>query len=237
MDMAHGFDISRLRKSNPTILPSMLLCDFGNLQREVRLLENAGVEALHLDVMDGSFVPNFSYGLTIVKAFRQLTELPLDVHLMMVHPEKYVSQFCDLGANVVTFHAEAVADPGPLLRSIRDAGCAAGLALNPGTPIDVAAANIHLCDLVLVMTVQAGFGGQKFLADPLAKLSQLRTLSSDVILEVDGGVNDATIGQCVACGADWLVVGAAIFGQSDYANAVSKLRQLAESSSRPASRT
>ena len=203
----------------------MLLCDFGNLEREVRLLEQAGVRAFHLDVMDGSFVPNFSYGLTIVKAFRQLTELPLDVHLMMVHPENYVTQFCDVGANVVTFHAEAVDDPVPVLHDIRRSGAAAGLALNPATPVEAIASVVDSCDLVLVMTVQAGFGGQKFMADPLAKLEALRSLSPDVVLEVDGGINDASVEQCVASGAEWLVVGSAIFGHPNYAAAVAGLQK------------
>lgn len=231
-DMAPPFDIGRLRSNRPVILPSMLLCDFGNLEREVRLLEEAGVQALHLDVMDGCFVPNFSYGLTIVKAFRQVTELPLDVHLMMVHPENYVTQFCDVGANVVTIHAEAVDDPAPVLQAIRDSGAAAGLALNPQTPAEQVANVIELCDLVLVMTVQAGFGGQKFQAGPLAKLETLRALAPDLVLEVDGGVNDASIESCVAHGADWLVIGSAIFGQPNYAEAISRLQQKIISASR-----
>jgi ribulose-phosphate 3-epimerase len=235
--MAERFDISRMRTGEPLLLPSMLLCDFGNLQREVRLLEDAGIRALHLDVMDGSFVPNFSYGLTIVKAIRELTSLPLDVHLMMVHPERYAVQFCDVGANVVTIHAEAVANPAPTLRAIRQAGGAAGLAINPATPIDAIAPHIDLCDVVLVMTVQAGFGGQAFLPEPLAKLSQLRGLSSEIALEVDGGVNAATMPDCLAAGADWLVVGSAIFAQPDYAAAVEGLRRAIAMAARPTRRT
>lgn len=222
--MTPRVDIGSLRSHEPIILPSMLLCDFGNLEREVRRLEQAGVRALHLDVMDGSFVPNFTYGLTIVKAIRQLTDLPLDVHLMMVHPEQYVVQFCDVGANVVTFHVEAVQDPVPVLKMIRQAGAAAGLAINPGTPVDVAKHAIEYCDLVLVMTVQAGFGGQSFMADCLEKLEPLRALSPDVVLEVDGGVNLASIGACVAAGAHWLVAGSAIFGQTDYSQAIDGLQ-------------
>lgn len=215
----------------------MLLCDFGNLEREVGLLEQAGVRALHLDVMDGTFVPNFSYGMTIVKAFRQVTDLPLDVHLMMVHPEKYVTQFCDVGASVVTIHAEAVEDPARVLRTIRRSGAAAGLALNPATPADVAASVINECDLVLAMTVQAGFGGQRFMPEPLAKLSQLRALSPDVVLEVDGGVNDASVEQCVAAGADLLVVGSAIFEHSSYATAVAGLQRRVAATARPTTQT
>jgi ribulose-phosphate 3-epimerase len=197
----------------------------------------AGVSGLHLDVMDGCFVPNFSYGLTIVKAFRQVTDLPLDVHLMMVQPEKYVDQFCDAGANLVTFHAEAVSDPAPLLQVIRQAGCAAGLAINPRTPVDAVAPHLDLCDLVLVMTVQAGFGGQKFQPEPLEKLAALRALSEDVVLEVDGGVSESTIRECVAGGAELLVVGSAIFCKPNYATAIDVLRREIATAARPAKRT
>jgi ribulose-phosphate 3-epimerase len=235
--MASRFEISRLRQRTPIILPSMLLCDFGNLQREVRLLEEAGVSALHLDVMDGCFVPNFSYGLTLVRAFRQLTDLPLDVHLMMVEPEKYVEQFCDVGSSVVTIHAEAVRDPRPVLERIRSAGCAAGIAINPRTPVSAIEPVLELCDLVLVMTVQAGFGGQAFMPEPLTKLSRLRELTPDVVLEVDGGISNSTVGPCVAAGADWLVVGSAIFGTPDYGASIRNLQSRIDVAARSANPT
>ncbi len=216
----------------------MLLCDFGHLAKEIEAVEAAGAQALHLDVMDGHFVPNMTYGLTMVEAMRKLTTLPLDVHLMISNPEQYVERYVEAGSDVVTIHAEAHDEPRRVLEKIRDAGAAAGLAINPPTPISEIEACLAVCDLVLVMSVMPGFGGQKF--DPVAldKLKYLRDrVSSDVILEVDGGVNDETVADCVAAGAEWLVAGSAIFrvgtegrgadGQADYGPNVTRLTQLA----------
>ena len=222
--------LAELRDAAPVILPSLLMCDFGNLEREVRALEDAGVAALHLDVMDGCFVPNLTYGLPIVEALRRLTTLPLDVHLMIVQPERYIEAFVLAGADLLTFHAEAVGDPEPILKRISELGAAAGIALNPATPLEQVDACWELCDLVLVMSVPAGFGGQSF--DPVAldRLRYLRkTLRHDALLEVDGGVNETTIGRCAAAGADLLVAGSAIFRQTDYGPAVRKLTDLAVS--------
>jgi ribulose-phosphate 3-epimerase len=148
--------LSKLRAASPTVLPSLLSCDFGNIEREVRRLEAAGVQGLHLDVMDGCFVPNLTFGLPIVEAIRRLTDLPLDTHLMIVQPERYVDRFIDAGADVVTFHIEAVDDPRPLLARIRERGVGAGIALNPATPLAEIEGCLDLCDLVLVMSVPAG---------------------------------------------------------------------------------
>ncbi len=217
---------ARLRESSPVVLPSMLLCDFGNLEQEVRALEQAGFSGLHLDVMDGVFVPNFSYGLTLVKTFRQLTHLFLDVHLMMVKPENYVQQFADAGADLITFHAEAADDPVSIVKQIHDAGSAAGIAVNPDTPVSAIAEALPVVDLALVMSVHAGFGGQPFISDVLSKLPQIRELRGDhLILEIDGGVNADTIGQCIEAGAQWLVVGSGVFMQDDYAQALEMLTQ------------
>ena len=155
--------IINLREASPAVLPSLLLCDFGNLEHEIERLEEAGVAALHLDVMDGVFVPNFTYGMTIVSALRKLTDLPLDVHLMMVHPEKYVEQFYEAGADIITVHAEATDDAPALLQQIRALGAAAGIAVNPDTPISEIKASLPHADLALVMSVHAGFGGQSFI--------------------------------------------------------------------------
>jgi ribulose-phosphate 3-epimerase len=217
--------ISDLRAASPTILPSMLLCDFANLALEVEQLEDAGVTALHLDVMDGVFVPNFTYGIPLVAAFRKLTELPLDVHLMMVHPEKYIQAFADAGANVLTIHAEAVADPIPVLESIRAAGCAAGIAIIPQTPAEAILPSLPHADLALVMSVSAGFGGQSFDATVLSKLQQIRSApgGEKILLEIDGGINVDTIGDATGHGAQLLVAGSAIFKHDDYADAISKM--------------
>ncbi len=222
--------LAELREAAPVVLPSLLMCDFGNLEREVRALEDAGVAALHLDVMDGCFVPNFTYGLPIVEAVRRLTTLPLDVHLMIVQPERYIESFVRAGADLITFHAEAVGDPQPLLDRISELGAAAGIALNPATPLEHVDACWDRCDLVLVMSVPAGFGGQSFDPVALERLRYLRkTLRHDALLEVDGGVNETTIGRCAAAGADLLVAGSAIFRQTDYGPAVRKLTDLAVS--------
>jgi len=223
--------LDRLRTAAPAVLPSLLQCDFGNLEREVRRLEEAGVQALHLDVMDGNFVPNLSYGMPIVHALRQLTALPLDVHLMIREPAKYVRQFREAGADVMTFHIEAVPEPRDLLAQIRALDAASGIALNPGTPLASIAGCLDLCDVVLVMSVNAGFGGQKFNDIALDKLRTVRQQAGpDVLLEVDGGINEKTISSCSAAGGQLFVVGSAIFGQPQYASAVRELTSLAASS-------
>lgn len=212
------------------VLPSLLLCDFGNLEREVRRLEDAGVEAFHLDVMDGSFVPNFTYGMTIVEAMRRLTPLPLDVHLMMRRPEAYFSQFRAAGADLLTFHAEAVEDVPAAIAAVRKTGAAVGVAINPATPLASVEKHLDQLDLLLVMSVDAGFGGQKFNPVALEKLARARKLAGDrLILEVDGGVNRETIAACSKAGANWYVVGSAIFREPDYKAAVARLSDLANS--------
>lgn len=228
--MTEPAPLARLNASAPAVLPSMLQCDFGNLEREVHLLEEAGVPGLHLDVMDGQFVPNFTYGMTIVSAVRKLTTLPLDVHLMMVEPDRYLTQFRDAGADTLTIHVEASRDPAGDLGQIRELGMAAGLTLNPSTPLSAIEPYLDACDLILVMSVEAGFGGQKFNPVALERLRTLRDrLGGDFPLEVDGGVNLHTIGACAEAGARLFVIGSAIFGQPDYASAVRELRGLARS--------
>ncbi len=218
--------IATLRSVRPTILPSLLLCDFANLEREVRLLEEAGVECLHLDVMDGNFVPNLSYGMPVVAALRKVTDLMLDVHLMIREPNTYAPQFVDSGADLITFHIEASQAPTDLLAKIRSQGVAAGLAINPSTDMGLVLPFVSECDLVLVMSVEAGFGGQSFNPIALNRLSELRKMhGADLLLEVDGGVNETTVGRCTAYGADLLVVGSAIFRQADYCQAMTRLRR------------
>lgn len=219
--------LAQLRTAAPAVLPSLLLCDFGNLEREVARLTEAGVKALHLDVMDGQFVPNLTYGMPIVAAFRRLTDLPLDVHLMIAEPQKYVRQFVEAGADIVTFHVEAVQDPRPVLAEIRGLGAGAGLALNPDTPLSTLDGCLESCDMVLVMSVPAGFGGQSFRPIALDKLRTLRKNMSDLLLEVDGGVQQQTIGACAEAGAQLFVVGSAIFRAASYSGAVRELTQLA----------
>jgi len=224
----HKKSLSSLRHSKPVVLPSMLLCDFGNLAREIDLLEEAGVEALHLDVMDGVFVPNITYGMPIVEAIRKLTQIPIDVHLMIQSPAKYAKAFVDAGADLISFHVEAIrsSEDADLLETIRAMGAAAGLAINPSTSMEYLLPHIPRCDFVLVMSVEAGFGGQAFNPVAIERLKTIRAeFGSELLLEVDGGVNVGSAGQCVAAGADLLVVGSAIFKQPDYCQALAHLHQ------------
>ena len=217
-----------LRDEQFVVLPSFLLCDFGNLQREIERLEDAGVKALHLDVMDGHFVPNLSYGMPIVAAVRKLTKLPVDVHLMISAPEKFIPQFVDAGADCLTIHAEIDSDVFEVLPSIRSAGVMAGLALNPRTPLQMVEPILSACDLLLIMSVDAGFGGQAFNPVALDKLRLAKEMAPHLLLEVDGGVNRKTIASCREAGANLFVVGSAIFGQDDYQRALGELADAME---------
>lgn len=222
-----------MRGEAPVVVPSLLKCDFAHLADEVRKLEDAGVPALHLDVMDGHFVPNLSYGMLIVKAVRRVTQLPIETHLMISDPARYAEQFRAAGADAITFHFEAVDDPRPLLEKLRSMGAVAGLAYNPPTPVSAIARFLDACDLVLTMSVSPGFGGQKFESVALDKLRELSKLvGPDVLLEVDGGVNAETIGSCAAAGAHSHIVGSAIFEDPDYSQAIATLGRLAKSQSR-----
>ncbi len=221
--------LSDLHTAAPTILPSLLQCDFTRLSEEIKALESAGARALHLDVMDGHFVPNLSYGPLMIEAVRSVTNLPIDAHLMISNPAEYVDAFVAAGADIVTVHVEAVPDILPVLRQIRATGAMAGLALNPPTPLEIIEPLLAECDLILVMSVMPGFGGQAFNRVALEKLSRLRKLvGPKMTLEVDGGVNQLTIKQCAEAGANLFVVGSAILGQSDYAGVIAELLRLAK---------
>ena len=220
--------ILALRSEKAVILPSLLMCDFGNLEREIRALEDAGTQALHLDVMDGVFVPNLSYGLPVVEAIRRLTDLPIDVHLMIQKPSQYLQAFMDTGVDCITFHIEAEPEPQPLLEKLRRSEIASGLVLNPQTPLETVEPYLSLCDLLLVMSVNAGFGGQAFNPVALDKLKAVRASSAeDLILEIDGGINLDTVASSVEAGAQWLVVGSAIFKTDNYQAAIQQLMQRA----------
>ncbi len=211
------------------VLPSLLSCDFTNLERQIGALKAAGVKALHLDVMDGNFVPNLTFGMLIVEAVRRLTDLTLDVHLMIEDPGRYVRRFCDSGADVLTIHVEAVGDPRPVLEEIRAMDVSAGVALNPGTPLASIEGCLDLCDLVLVMSVEAGFGGQDLMPVAFDKLRRLREIAgADLLLEVDGGVNRTTIGNCAKAGAQLFVIGSAFFQDADYHASLNELTGLAQ---------
>ncbi len=210
------------------IAPSILSADFGELAAEVQAVERAGADWIHVDVMDGRFVPNLTLGPVVSRAVRRATSLPVDVHLMIVEPERYVSAFADAGADVITVHAEACPHLQRVVQQIKELGKKAGVALNPHTSEEALRYLMDDVDLVLVMSVNPGFGGQAFLPQVLPKVRALRELIArsgrDIVLEVDGGVTSETIGGLVEAGADVFVAGSAVFGKPDYAAAISALR-------------
>jgi ribulose-phosphate 3-epimerase len=220
--------LEQITGSFPLIAPSMLKCDFGNLHRDVELLEAGGAKILHMDVMDGHFVPNLSYGAMVIERVRELTELPFEAHLMISEPGRYLDDFVKAGCNVITFHLEAVPEPRPLLSRIREHGCLAGLAINPKTPVESLEPFLDAFDLALVMSVEPGFGGQKFIPNALNKLSWLkRRLKPGTFASVDGGIELETIADVAAAGASLFVVGSGIFEAGDYGQAIAELNSRA----------
>lgn len=210
------------------IAPSLLAADFARLGEEVAAIEAAGADWLHLDIMDGHFVPNISFGPSVVKALRKHARMPFDVHLMIAPADPYLAAFADAGADLISLHPEAGPHLHRSLQTIRALGKKSGVVLNPATPVGVVAEVIDLVDLVLVMSVNPGFGGQSFIRSQLAKIATLRGMieasGHDIALQVDGGVTAVTAKDCIAAGADVLVAGTAVFGTTDYAAAIAGLR-------------
>lgn len=208
------------------IAPSVLSADFAAMGDAVRSLEKWRADWVHCDVMDGVFVPNITFGMPMVEALRRNTSLTLDVHLMIVEPEKYVERFVKSGADIVTFHPEASKDAAHTLSAIKAAGAKCGIVLNPDVPVSVAEPYLDACDVVMLMGVFPGFGGQKFIRDVLPKLSQLRDMRKGrpFVIELDGGVTTQNAGEIVRAGADVLVAGSSVFTADDPADAVAKLK-------------
>ena len=210
------------------IAPSILSADFANLERDIRRIDTA--DYVHVDVMDGMFVPNITIGIPVVASIRKTTELPLDVHLMIVQPVRYVEQFCDAGADLVTVHVESDTEENihAALDKIHAKGKRAGIVLKPKTPAEAALPFLEKVDLILVMTVEPGFGGQKFMADQMEKVSALRALidqrNPGCELEVDGGVDPVTCKTCIAAGANVLVAGSAVYKAADIPARIAELR-------------
>lgn len=212
----------------PVIAPSLLSADFGNLEREIQMLNRSQADWIHLDVMDGVFVPNISFGMPVIKRVRQLSEKPLDVHLMIVQPERYIHTFKEVGADMLTVHWEASTHLHRTISQIKEEGMLAGVALNPHTPVAGLEDIINDVNLVLIMSVNPGFGGQKFIKRALHKISELREMiernDSEALIEVDGGVCQDNIADIVSAGADAVVAGNAVFKAEDPEIAIQNLK-------------
>ena len=208
------------------VAPSILAADFSRLADDIHKVEDAGADWIHCDIMDGHFVDNISFGPAIVGFVREQTKLPLDVHLMIEHADHYLSRFVEAGADSITVHVEPEAkhDVGKTLQQIRDAKCRVGLTLNPETDFELVVPFLDKIDMLLVMTVHPGFGGQKFRADQMEKVKRAKSLNDKIDIEVDGGINSETARTSIQNGANVLVAGTSIFKTNDYANAIRDLR-------------
>lgn len=201
------------------VAPSMLSADFGHLDRDTRMIDRSAARWVHIDVMDGVFVPNISFGFPVLKAIRKATAKCLDVHLMIVDPERYVERFARAGADIVTFHLEAAADPRACADLIRSSGARPGISIKPATPVEALREILPAVDLVLVMSVEPGFGGQQFMPEALDKVRELRAMAEELrpelLIEVDGGISSGNARALYDAGADALVAGNAVFGAAD----------------------
>lgn len=212
------------------IAPSILSCDFGNLERDFQLVNRSQADWFHVDVMDGVFVPNISFGFPVIEALSKVAQKPLDVHVMIVNPDQYIEQFAKAGAAILTVHYEACTHLHRTIAAIKEAGMKAGVALNPHTPVSVLENVIADLDLVLIMSVNPGFGGQKFIRQAIEKVRQTKAMiqasGSSALIEVDGGVNTTTGAELVAAGADALVAGSFVFNNPDPEAIIASLKAL-----------
>ena len=211
------------------IVPSILSADFAKLADEIAVITSAGVSMVHLDVMDGHFVPNITIGPPVIAKLRKCSSLVFDAHLMISEPDKYAEPFAEAGADHITFHIEAADQPQKLIDKLHNLGCSAGICLNPETPVDAIEGIGPLCDMVLVMTVRPGFGGQEFMPEAAKKIARVREIvGPDIRIEVDGGIDPQTTPIVVSYGADTLVAGNAIFAKTDRIAAINAIREAAK---------
>lgn len=215
--------------NHPIIAPSVLAADFANLQRDVEMINHSEADWFHIDIMDGEFVPNISFGFPVLEAIRRYATKPLDVHLMIVHPDRYLEQFAQAGADTITVHYEACTHLHRTLTRIRELGCRAGVALNLQTPVTALEDILEAVDQVLIMTINPGFGGQKLVPSSIQKVRKMRRLlaehQSTALIEVDGGVDMNTIAELAEAGADVFVAGTSVFKASDPALAIRQLKE------------
>jgi ribulose-phosphate 3-epimerase len=210
------------------IAPSILSADFSKLENEIKKVEQAGADLLHIDIMDGHFVPNLTFGPPVVSSIRKVSKLPFDVHLMINNPDAFLSEFVRAGADMITIHAETAPHLHRLLQTIKDYGIRSGIALNPATSISVVEEVLDITDMVLIMSVNPGFGGQKFIPSSISKIARLKKMIEDrklnIDIEVDGGINQQNAQPVIQAGANILVAGSAVYGAADMADAIKNIR-------------